>query len=277
MDEPAPSPTQQPDAGAPPAPAPPQNQCSCNITSQTASTTLPNRSRTKIGVGEMVTLTCSTGAATWTTTAGGTLSSTTGSSVRFTAGDAAATPTITATTSGCSCTITLDVVTPSGYTMIAIPSNASPQVRHDVQGRPDCGFKAAMFLLPVDVSFHALEVRELNDPFTATGFYAPFNGKGHRPSGQPSAAAAVLQPKPPLGSRANLVDEVYSGDPGGPVKVGKEEAPARFEFRLAVGPGPWQSFPGSTQVASVTAAGDCTVTKAGAKATTHMNDQPSSW
>jgi hypothetical protein len=261
------------------------------VTSETASKSLGNTSRTKIGAGEMVTLTCSGGSATWTATAGGRLDSTTGSQVRFFAGDVRASPKITADVTQCKCDISLEVWPPTGFNMTKIS-----KVRHDKQGRPDCGYKTNMFLEPNDVSFHALQVREMDDPFVATGFYLKFNGQGHRTTPGPSPEAIVLQAQPSTGSQVKLVDEVYSGDSGEPIAKGKEAAPANFQYRLvsvpspaatpgtppgpATGPtpGPWQKFPaGQEQVAEINAAGDVTLTKGGESATTHVWDKPSTY
>src|SRR5262249_19524079 len=153
-------------------------------------------------------------------------------------------------------------------------------------GRPDCGYLTNMFLEPKDVSFHGLQVHELDDPWVATGFYAKFNGQGHRIPPGTSAEAIVLPAQPSIGSMPKLVDEVYSGDSGIPGTDGREVAPANCEWRLASAPsatgftqGNWQKFPPpqQEQVAVIPPAGAVTLTKGTEKATTKMWDKPSTY
>ena len=147
---------------------------SCTITSETVSTARINRQRTRIGVGEQVTLTATPSASyTWSVVGGGTLSSTSGDSVVFTAGDRASTSTITARRNGCTCIARFTVVEPSG----------AHQVQHDgtlhESGTASAGFMGITYLEPRDVSFENIEVIEGECPATATGIRAGDNGKMH--------------------------------------------------------------------------------------------------
>lgn len=266
-----------PDTGTPQAPVPAQDPpavkpCTCTITSETVAVSPPDRTRTKIGVGERVTLTVSGGSATWSVGAGGTLLTTTGSSVVFAAGDQKASVVVTATTSACACSITFQVIPPTSFLMEPV----SKKRKHS-RGRPDCGFKANMFLLPSDVSFQWIQVRELDDPCVGKGFYLKLDGRTHRKPPGPSAAADVG----PVGrggtpARVNLVDEVYSGDSGEPVSAGTLVCPSRWEYTLKSVTS-WQPIPAGQQVAEVKASGVCTLKKAGAEGKTKLSDDDSDY
>jgi hypothetical protein len=241
----------------------PCNQCT--ITSETLATQPPNRGRTKVGVGEEVLLTISPGPATWSASGGGSISPTSGTSVTYVAGERAGSVTVTAQGSGCSCSITLTVVEPSGMKMVR-----ESNVRHE-QGAPDCGFLARPYLPPDDVSFTSVEVREKNSKATASGYYAPFNGITHQPAAQTESAwFTVGDPVGGLGSKVNCQDQIYSGHTGQAVQVGQMTFPITWEFR--VNGGAAKALPGFEQRHVVTAAGDCTSSKAGTRETTHLND-----
>src|SRR5260221_1480776 len=92
----------------------------CSITSLTVANVPSTRARTKVGVGEAVTLTFSDGSASWTTTAWS-LSATTGSSVTWTAPQDAASVTITAKGDKWTATIAFSVMKPSGVRIIQEP------------------------------------------------------------------------------------------------------------------------------------------------------------
>lgn len=155
--------------GPPPCPTP------CAITSQTVTTARTNRARTKIGVAEKVTLTVSpAGSYNWSVSGGGTLSSTSGSSVVFTAGDRASTSVVTAANGPCSCTITFTVVEPSDAYQVQFDGTL-----HEATGTTSGGFMGTTYLEPKDVSFENIEINEGTCPATATGIRAPSNGNIH--------------------------------------------------------------------------------------------------
>jgi hypothetical protein len=140
---------------------------------------------------------------------------------------------------------------------------AGTNIKH-TNGRPDCGFLASMFLLPTDVSFENIDVRELNSSAHATGFYKPFDGITHQPASQAhSTWFTVSPPVGEKGSSPNLQDNIYSGDPGGgpPWVVGVLTFPITWEFK--VGSGVPKAFPALQQRHTVDTAGKCTSSKAG--------------
>jgi hypothetical protein len=239
------------------------------IRSQTVQTAPADRARTRIGVGEEVQLTAST-AASWSVSGGGTLSATSGTSVVFRAGAQADRATITATAAGSSGSIRLDILEPTFRMEVAFG------VKH-THGRPDCGFLTQMFLLPADVSFVHVDVREMNSACRADGFYAPFNGSTHQPKEMASSEAFVVRAPgaDTKGSSPDLFDQVYSGDPGGAIIEGRLTHDIVWEFRVRGGS--FAPMPQKTQSHVVDAAGNCTTSKAGATATRAPNAPTSDW
>jgi phage baseplate assembly protein gpV len=244
------------------------------ITSQTVASGSTNRSRTKVGVGEEVTLTYSTGSASWTVSGGGTVTPASGNTTTFRAGERNATATITANGSDGTTTITIQVVEPTGFVMEQAPGTG---LKH-TSGRPDCGFKGQMFLQPIDVSFEDIEVRELNSNSTANGFYAPFNNITHQPASQTASAwFTVNAPSGGKGSSPNMNDQIYSGDPGGgpPWTAGSLVFPCTWEFRVRGGSAKTITTVQHTQ--QVDTAGTCTNSKAGTSKSRVPSDPTSSW
>jgi hypothetical protein len=224
------------------------------------ATSPSNRGRTKIGVGEEVTVTVSSGPAQWTVSGGGRLSSTNGNSVVFTAGDRAGNSTVTAkATGGSTCTITFNVVEPSGVAMARTGGT-----RHAVN-RPDIGMKCTPYFLPDDVCFYRLQWHEVDVPCVCTGVYAPFNGVGHDP--HPATLGMSQTVVAGLGTKANAVDTIYSGDPGTapPFAPGSEHFAIPWEYRVFGGS--WHRFTTVNHLV-VLAGTDLTVSKGGAIATT---------
>jgi hypothetical protein len=245
------------------------NCTQCTITSETTATVPTDRARRTVGVGEEVTLTVAPGPATWTATAGS-VSPSSGTTVTFRAPDRAGSATVTAAGSGCTCQITFTVIEPSGLRMVR-----ESNVRH-AQGHPDCGFLARPNVQPDTVSFHNIEIRELNSQFTGQGYYQPFNGASHQPSTQTASAwFTVGQCSAGSGSPASCLDQVYSGYTNGAVCEGLMTAPITWEFR--VGTGSSKAMPAFEQRHAVTGAGDCTTSKGGASETTHLNDPTSGY
>src|SRR3982751_5347280 len=116
-----PQPSETPDAEQPVDGCTEECHPTCTIASQTFKSSPADRTRTKVGVGEEVTITITGNPATWEIDTGGTISPSTGtqSSVTFPAGESTATATITATGAGCGCvnTIAFTVVEPENFTM----------------------------------------------------------------------------------------------------------------------------------------------------------------
>jgi len=157
-------------------------------------------------VAERVRLTCSPGGTvTWSVSGGGTLSSTSGTTVTYTAGSRTATPTITAQVSGQTCTIQFTVVEPSGGYM----TQQGSTIHH--AGFCCAGFTGNIFLEPRDVSFENIEFREGECQSTATGSFATagWNNLTHQKSASWMTVAGGTDA---TGSQVNCTDNVHSGD-----------------------------------------------------------------
>jgi len=245
----------------------------CTITSQTTATVPANRARTKIGVGEEVTLTVSPGPATWTVNRGGAVTPKSGTTVTFRAGGRAAKATVTAAGSGGSCTIAFTIVEPSSLTMARA---AGTGIRH-TQNQPDSGFLGQPYVHPDDVSFHNIEVREKNSRAKASGYFKPFDKITHQPAGQKhSAWLTVKQCEAGSGSPANCRDQIYSGYTNKPVAEGLMTFPIEWEYRVGAGAAKriGRAF---EQRHQVTATGRSTTSKGGTSVTTNLADPTSSW
>jgi hypothetical protein len=250
-------PASTPPPPAPPPPPPPP----CTLTTETVATQPSNRARTKIGVGEEVELTVSGGSATWSVSAGGRLSGTSGASVTFTAGDRAASATITAQTPTSTCAITFTIVEPSGVSMTRYPGTG---IKHTIN-RPNVGIQTAIYFLPDDVCFYRLEYHEVDVPCACTGVYTPFNGVGHDP--HPATLSLSQDVVAGHGTKCNAMDSVYSGDPGTPPPFapGTELFPIPYEYRV-IGGG-WHRFATVNQLCAL-AGTNLTASKGGANGAT---------
>ncbi len=248
---------------------------SCTITSQTRATSPANRTRRTIGIGEDVDLTVSPGPATWNIASGsGTISAASGTTVTLTAPDRATTVTIQATGAGCTCSITFEVIEPTGL-LFEKASNFKHTIR-----RPDCGYLAKVYVQPDTVSFHNIEIRELNSAAALTGFYdiPAWRGITHQPKNQAhSNWLTIEQPIAGKGSPGiGWKDQIYSGDPGGPITNGTLTFPITWEYH--VGSGAEKAFPSFTQVAQVDGVtGQCTQSKDGESKSRVPSDATSNW
>jgi hypothetical protein len=242
----------------------------CEITSQTVATQPANRDRTTIGVGEEVTCTFSLGMASWSLSGVGSLSSGTsvlasvyGESVTYTAPDTPGTATLTATGSDCTSTITFTIIAPTTVHMDRVSD-----VFH-TQGYPDVGMFTSIFVGPDSVSFYNIRCHELNCTPTVTGVYSCFADSPHdfRP-GDFGATTTVVAGK---GTQMNTQDQVYSDycakAPANP--SGLELYSIPWEYK--VGPGGFHFFCTVYHQATCDASGTCTITKAGASATTTVD------
>jgi hypothetical protein len=245
----------------PTPPAGPAAPCvTCTITSQTVATQPANRARTKIGVGEEVSCTFSLGSATWSLAGGGTLSSTSGATVTYTAGDTGGSATLTATGSGCTSTITFTIVAPSSVHMDRISA-----VQH-TKLWPDVGMRTTPFVGPDDVSFYNIQYREVDVPMQGGGVYSCHIGASHDP--HPATLSASTTVTAGKGTQMNASDHVYSGAcavaPANP--TGFELFPIPYEYK--VGSGSFHNFATVDQRVSCVATGALQATKASAQADT---------
>jgi hypothetical protein len=210
--------TQGPQAGGPgPSPAPsPSPSPGATITSHTYAPEPADHSRLTIGVGEPVKLTFSGADANWSISGGaGTLSSTTGKIVDYTASITKATETITAvdTKTSAKATITFDVIRPSGLLFERVAGTApNPDFYHH-QGWPDIGFGAKVYLQPDTVSFDYIDVRERDAFYSATGYYSWMNTLSHDPVKEPESVTSLV---PGKGWLLTNEDSIWSGRKDGP-------------------------------------------------------------
>lgn len=258
---------------------------SARITSETIATSPADRARTKVGVGEEVTLTYSLGSATWTITSGtGTVSPTSGGQTTFTASDTAGSVTITATDSaGCSATITFNVVEPSSWTM---KRQAGTNLKH-THGRPDCGWKGIAYIHPNDVNFYRIETREVDSKSVATGSYHPshhdqYHGN-YPPPDRASAWFPIARHSDADGSTDDAPDEIYSGYPSTaatgtapPFTVGSYYWPITWQWKV-LGSANIHDFSSVRQEHEIFNDGKCESRKGGHTEHTMYNDATSTY
>ncbi len=156
--------------------------CSAGVSLQTQTeATIPsNTARTKLGIGERVTLSLSPAppcSVTWSKTGNGSLSATSGNSITFTAHERASTTTVTANIGGVQRSITYTVVEPASESAIKLGDQTFPA---GVQG---AGMDLLITVAPTDVSFAKVEVREVPGPATnITGYFTTHTPPAHSPN-----------------------------------------------------------------------------------------------
>jgi len=243
------------------------------ITVETVAMLPTDRTRTTVGVGEKVKLTYSLGSATWTVSKG-TLTSATGQTVTFEAPDQAATVTIKATGGGCTCTLTFTVIEPTGVVMERQPGKG---IQH-TNGIPSVGIRTVIFLEPDTVSFQFIQISEDDCPGVVTGYFVgtPLDGIRHGSHG-----AGTWVPVGPTiagkGSRVVANDTAQSGhcNFGTPYSNGTFDWAIPWKFR--VGGGADKVFATVHQRFTIDAAGDMTVSKAGASGAAKLTDPTSTY
>ncbi len=239
----------------------------CSITTLTAATVPSNRARTRIGVGEQIELTFSLGSASWTAAPpdAGTLASNTGATVIYSAPDRAASVTFTATGSGCTATVVITVVEPSNIVMIRRPGTKGKHTKNTAS----VGFIADIYFMPADVCFD--HVSYLEDEVDAVGtgcFQASMasNHVGHHPSTSPITVGAPTSDT--SGSRVNGYDIIAANSSSKCDGGWTWSIPWKFQ----VGSGDAKQFQVVDQVIAITAAGDATISKAGASNSSAYGD-----
>ncbi|HXW76599.1 MAG TPA: hypothetical protein VEJ20_04240 [Candidatus Eremiobacteraceae bacterium] len=208
-----------------PSPSPTQT---ASITSQTFAKVPADRSRRTIGVGEQVKLTFSGEDAHWSLSGGSGEVTPTGKTSIFTASITPATETIEAvdTKTGATAQITFDVIAPNGLAFQRIPSTTI----HHHKGWPDIGFEAKVYLLPDNVSFDNIGVREQDSAYVATGYYSWMNGVTHNPAKTPEVTTSLV---PGKGWLLANEDDVWSGREDYPFNPGYENITIPWEYDAA--------------------------------------------
>ena len=155
---------------------------------ETVSTKPSDRKRTKIGVGEEVKLTITPATLSpikWSVAGKGKLSSTSGSSVTFTADDTASKPKITADYAGTKKDIEFEVVAPASVTVTRLSSLSG----NFPAGQAGTGMTCQFQYNPTDVSFYRVQILEVPGPATNVSGYFLLN---------PPWTAAILFHNPNL-------------------------------------------------------------------------------
>jgi hypothetical protein len=247
--------SKKPKKGAPPP----------KLTSKTVAPAPGPRTRTTIGVGEEVTLTHSPGSVAWSTT-GGTLSAAAGKAATLTAPDTAQTVTVT----GGTLTLAFTVIAPSGVHM---DRYLHTKIKH-TKDRPDSGIQTQFYLLPDTVNFYNVQFHEVDVGAVCSGVYTPFNGVGHDPAPATlTLSKTVVKGK---GTKANAMDEVYSGDPGTapPFTPGSIVYSIPYEYKVG---GAFANFATVAQTSSLTAPDALESNKAGASGKTTVGAATSTY
>ena len=230
-------PTGQTDAGpptpprrvpSPPAPPPPAPSASrCTISSRTLDTAPDGTAdrRTVVGVNEIVFMTASV-PSTWSATAG-TINATDASGAWLSpaSSDKPVSCSVTATpVTGSPCSINFRVIPPSERKMTKKTDRAY------TAGLAGSGFDATALILPLNVSFSGIKVREETVAGEATGYYKTVLGwnKGMHPTGAWNRVDA---------KNNNVKDTIGTDPPGtrGPFGIGTFFWPIPLTWRTPDG------------------------------------------
>jgi hypothetical protein len=247
------------------------------MTSETVVSMPQDRKRKKLGVGEEVNLMLkpsSLPSPTWALTGTqGTsqLNPLAGITSMLTAGERACTPSTEATILGELVKIDFEVVEPSAMVMERYPGTG---IRH-TNGTASAGFQARAYIMPHDVSFTKIEVREGTCLATATGFIAAIPGK----NGEVHANGAWIGVQQGTALRPSLwsaIDTISTGDYLPPFAAGGTfNWPIPWLFKVSGGNE--KQFTIATHNESVTGTGATTISKGGVSVTTQSNDPTSTY
>jgi hypothetical protein len=147
------------------------------LTTETVITIPTDRSRRRIGVGEVVTLRCSSPVSGWDISpkGKGKVQTSGSNSAVLTAFDKAGNVTVIATTSNGKNSAQFTIVEPSAFVMNRVAG--TDLIHHN--GAPDCGWLGRPYLHPVDVNFAAVSIRERDSQAVGSGPYKALTGKWH--------------------------------------------------------------------------------------------------
>lgn len=265
----------------------------CTITSETVATQPTNRARTRIGAGEEVNLIVSPGPATWTATPSdlieipANVAVNASTTIRVKALDKVGNVTITAKAGTCECSIILTIVLPAEIRMRRLPGSS---IFH-VKGLPSCGFFGQPYILPNDVNFYNVSIRELDDQFTATGPFTFVNGIYHGRYPPPDRASNWIQLALYEDGVGSLISQGYdrvthagehnspntiNTNPPPPFHPGEISTPIRWQWTIDHSiSGMEHNFPAIRQGAISDGDGTCTISKGGVTVTSRVNDETS--
>jgi hypothetical protein len=241
---------------APPAAAeaPPPKQPV--ITHETEAGSPGNRKRTKLGVGERVTLKVDPGPGKWLVS-GGKLSSGSGATVTFIAGDRKGTGSVRVNVGGLEAGVQFDIIEPSEVHQVVV----SKEHHAPVPPQPNAGFRAAVYIGPADVSFQFIQIYEQEVNAVTSGYWDAMPDKGHHPATSPATLTGTV--KSGLGTKLQLTDHIFSGYPGVTVPPWKGTMVWSIPWEFQVGSGAKKVFATVTQSIVTDDAGTTTATKAG--------------
>jgi hypothetical protein len=189
--------------------AKPRKRPPLTLTSETEATQPAKRTRTKIGVGERVTLKLTPVSGDWTCAGAGTLTATKGSTVTLIASGKAGTAKITVTAQGKTKKINFTVIAPSTVHQDtqSVEHYSPPAI--GLTPLPNAGFHGRVYCGPDSVNFSKITFLEAEIGCKATGSWKTKNGKGHSPNASPIGFTdTVVSGK---GTESLAVDHCWSG------------------------------------------------------------------
>ncbi len=240
------------------------------LETETIATTPTDRTRKTIGVGEEVKLTC-TGPSpiVWKLTGKDNIDKTSGETIKFTAGDRAATPKVKITYEGEEVTtVVLTVIEPSG---VMIEQKSGTNIWHK-KGTPSIGFKGQAYILPASVSFHHIIVQEQSVVGVGTGCYEKVTNT--HPQGEWASIGNLVIGK---GSKDKATDTIWWDDIGGaPYDNGTFTWSIPWHFKVGTS-GEGKKFTTVDHVETLDSTGKATISKGGTTKSAELNDLNSSY
>ncbi len=242
------------------------------LTSQTVATVPSDRKRTKLGVGEKVDLKVLPSGLTVSSwdllgNPGTSAFTTQGSNPReLTVGERACSPQAKATISGKSLTRDFNVIEPNGVEILPEPGTG---VWH-VQGKASVGFIGRAYVLPTDVSFQFIEMREEACAGAGTGYFE--GDTSTHPQGQWIRVISGDASRP---SKDGANDQIKSNANNPPFSIGTFEWSIPWQFR--VNGGAEKTFSTVAHKEKMSASGGMTISKGGHSVTRAANDPSSSF
>jgi hypothetical protein len=225
------------------------------LTHKAECTTLP-QARTRLGVGERVRVSVDRGPAAWTIN--GTPATATGKVIMLTLGADAGTVKVDVTVAGASASVTFTVVAPRRIRMSQIGAD------QHTPGTASAGFYGQPWVLPADVSFHGIQVREVNSTATASGAFAVWQGITHMPADQGASSWFTVDPATAgAGSKVNCSDNIFSGALNGPPPFAPGVLTFDCDWEYKVGSGSVKLLETLIHRQEIDASGKVTIEKGG--------------
>jgi hypothetical protein len=204
------TPTTPPSTSGTVTPPPKPKPVKLTLTSETEVTQPANRARTKIGVGERVTLKLTPVSGAWKATGSGTLSAATGATVVLTASGKPGKVTVSVTAADKTEKLTFTVIAPNSVHQDTINTEHYTAAQLGLtSGLPNAGFHGQVYCGPDSVNFSNITFLEAEIGCKASGSWKAKNGKGHGPNATPIGFEdTVVSGK---GTKSFAVDHCWSG------------------------------------------------------------------